>query len=97
MLKSILEICVLLTAAVLVSCVCSALLWQSVDLRVFCLLLVQYLFVSICSLQVFVYLNAVAARALRPDGSEIRAYTAWAFGCLLVMCIQISTLAVAKL
>ena len=97
MLKSILEICVLLTASVLVSCVCFALLWQSVDLHVFCLLLVQYLFVCICSLQVFVYLNAVAARALRPDASEIRAYKAWAFGCLLVMCIQISTLAVAKL
>lgn len=97
MLKSILEICVLLTAAVVVACGCLALLWWDFDARVVCLLLVQYVFVSIGSLQVFVYLTAVSTRAMHADAGEIQMYRAWAFGCLLLMCVQISTWAVAKL
>jgi hypothetical protein len=97
MLKSILEICLLITASVLVSCLCSVMLWQRFDLKLFCLLLVQYLFVCMGSLYVFIYLKAVAARALHVDASEIQMYNSWIFGCLVIMCIQMSSLTIAKL
>ena len=87
----------LITASVLVSWLCFGLLWERFDLNVFCLLLVQYLFVCMGSLYVFIYLKAVGARALNADASEIQMYKSWVFSCLVIMCIQISTLSIAKL
>ena len=97
MLKSILEICALVTVSVLVSCLCFGLLLQRLDLSVFCLLVVQYLFVCISSLYVCIYLKAAAARALHTDAREVQMYNLWMLSCLLVVCVQMSTLAAVTL
>ena len=97
MLKSILEICVLNTAAALVSCVCFGLLLQRLDLGVFCLLIVQYVFVCISSLYGFIYLKAVAARASHVDAREMQGYNLWMFACLLVVSVQMSSMACVHL
>lgn len=97
MLKSILEICVLNTAAALVSCVCFGLLLQRLDLGVFCLLIVQYVFVCVSSLYGFIFLKAVAARASSVDAREMREYNLWNFACLLVVSVQMSSMACVHL
>ena len=88
MLKSILEICVLNTAAVLVACLCFGLLLQRMDLGVFCLLIVQYVFVCISSLYGFIYLQAVVV-----DSPEVREYSWWLLASLLVVSAQMSSMA----
>jgi hypothetical protein len=96
MLKSILEICVLTTAAAVVSSVCFGLLLHRLDVGVFCLLIVQYVFVCISSLYGFIYLKAMAARAVHAE-REIREYNLWLFGCLLVASAQMSSMACVHL
>jgi hypothetical protein len=97
MLKSILEICVLNTVAVLVACVCFGLLLQRLDLGVLCLLIVQYVFVCISSLYGFIYMKAVAARGSHVDTREMQEYNLWMFACLLVVSVQMSSMACVHL
>jgi hypothetical protein len=88
MLKSILEICVLNTASVLVACLCFGLLLQRMDLGVFCLLIVQYVFVCISSLYGITYL-----RTAEGGSADAREYSVWMFACLLVVSAQMSSMA----
>ena len=72
---------------------CFGLLLQRLDLGVFCLLIVQYVFVCISSLYGFIYLKAVAARASHVDTREMQEYNLWFFACLLVVSVQMSSMA----
>ena len=92
MRKSILEICVLNTASVLVACLCFGLLLQRMDLGVFYLLIVQYIFVCISSLYGITYLQTAEGGC-----EQARAYKVWLFVCLLVVSAQMSSMACVHL
>ena len=87
----------LTTAAAVVSSVCFGLLMHRLDVGVFCLLIVQYVFVCISSLYGFIYMKAVAARGSHVDSREMQEYNLWMFACLLVASVQMSSMACVHL
>lgn len=86
----------LCTISVVVSSLCFGLLWNAYNTALFCLFIVQYLFVACSCLYGNVYMMVVGATTARAK-TELRTYNLWIVGCFVIMSIQTIILSIAQL
>lgn len=90
------EVCILCTISVVMSSLCFGLMWDTHNLKLFSLFVVQYLFVACTSLYGTVYLKMTSAGTLH-DNTSLRNYNLWIFGCFIIMSIQMIIVSVGQL
>lgn len=90
------EVCILCTISVVVSSLSFGLLWNTYNLKLFSLFVVQYLFVACTSLYGTVYLRMASAGTLHAN-TALRNYNLWIFGCFIIMSIQMIIVSVGQL
>ena len=87
------EVCIMCTISVVVSSLCFGLLWNTHNLKLFSLFVLQYLFVACTSLYGTVYLRMARAGA----NTALRNCNLWIFGCFIIMSIQMIIVSVGQL
>jgi hypothetical protein len=90
------EVCILCTISVVISSLCFGLLWDTRNLKLLSLFVLQYLFVACTSLYGTVYLKMASAGTLHAN-TTLRNCNLWIFGCFIIMSIQMIIVSVGQL
>jgi len=90
------EVCILCTISVVISSLCFGLLWDTRNLKLLSLFVLQYLFVACTSLYGTVYLKMASADTLHAN-TTLRNCNLWILGCFIIMSIQMIIVSVGQL